>query len=73
MVEITYGLTIGDNHSSGPTFATQAEADTAGQAIADAEQVEVTVLRFEAARGDGVFTDIELLHVLRAAGPEGGP
>jgi hypothetical protein len=64
-----YGLAIGDEHSSGPVFPSEAEADREGQAIADAQQVEVTVFRFEASRGDGVFTDVQILRVLVPKSP----
>jgi hypothetical protein len=67
-VDVSYGLEIGDSRSGGPCFATLAEADAAGRIIADTDRVEVTVYRFEAARGDGILTDILQLYVLHAGG-----
>jgi hypothetical protein len=68
MGSVIFGLAIGSEHSRGPLFPTEAEADRERQATANSQKVEVTVLRFEVASDSGVgeFTDIKELRVLRA-------
>jgi hypothetical protein len=62
---IGYGLAVGDEHSHGPSFESEAEADREGQAIANEQEVDVTVFRFEAHAISGSFLRTELLRVLR--------
>lgn len=62
---IGYGLAAGDEHSHGRSFESEAEADREGQVIANEQQVDVTLFRFEARAVSGSFLHTELLRVLR--------
>ena len=61
---VEYGLAVGDDHSHGRSFALESDADREGQAVADAQQLEVSVYRFEVDETSNEIREVELLRVL---------